>query len=242
MYLAVSNSKATIHSKTLFPFVEGDPMTALASVSPRDQLIELIGQVSEEQLTLLNPFLAALVEVSKTDDGLEQLDLDEFRENLGLEKILPEPTITELSGVTLAGSEVSLEDQKAAGKYDWMNSDITVERFPLTLPAGSQDLILAHFDVDVKSEQVEIWAKEHGYELALIDDLLAVGSHSEYRELLLKFPIVALMSSTIVDGERRVPCLGRRDSGRGFYLLGWERVWGASYQFLLRKVSTLSAT
>ncbi len=206
--------------------------------SPRDQLVELIGQVSDEQLGLLSPFLSALVEVSKTDDGLEQLDLNDFREHLGLEKVLPEPTITELAGVTLPGSEVGLDAQKKAGGYDWMNSDITVERFPLTLPAGPRDLFLAHFGIDVQSEEVEAWASANGYEVSPIDDLLAVGSHSEYRELQRQFPIVALGSSTVVDDERHVPYLYRYDSKRNLNLAWYDDVWNAYYRFLLsRKAS-----
>jgi hypothetical protein len=210
--------------------------------SNRDQLVALIGELSDEQVDALTPFMTDLVEVARSEEGLEQLDRDEFREHLDLDRILPEPTITELSGVTLAGSQVGLEDQKAAGNYDWVNSDITVERFPLTLPAGPQDLALAHFDVDVSSEQVEAWAVAHGYEPALIDDLLAVGAHGEYRELQRQFPIVALKSSAVIRGLRHVPCLYGLDSHRSLRLNFWDYDWRALYRFLFRKVSKPSVT
>lgn len=213
-------------------------MPADTAVWSRERLVEILDGVPDEQLELLNPFLTALAEASKKPGGLAEHDINQFREHLNLERVLPEPTITELVGVTLAGSEVGLGDQITAGGYDWFNDDITVERFPLTLPAGPQYLVLAHFDADVESEQVETWAAAHGYELALIDDLLAVGS----QELQRKFPIVALGSSAVIRGRRFVPCLDWDDSCRPLDLICWAGDWREYCRFLLRKVSKPSVT
>ncbi len=205
--------------------------------SSRDQLVALIGELSDEQVDALTPLITDLVEVFRIEEGLAQVDRDELREHLDLTRLLNDPTITPLPGIELPGPEVDLEARKAAGGYDWKNDNMTSDRYPLTLPAGPQSLVLAQFDVDVESDEVEEWAKAHGYELALIDDLLGVGSHSEYRERQRKFPIVALGSSAVIRGYRHVPYLYGDDSGRYLNLHYWGRDWDSRCRFLLRKVS-----
>jgi hypothetical protein len=131
----------------------------------------------------------------------------------------------------------SFAEHIAYGTYDWVNNDITKKRFPLTLPAGPRQLVLVHFNKVMTSQKVEAWAKDNGYEVALIDDLLAVGSHSEYKELQRQFPIVALGSSAVLDGDRHVSCLCRVDSERYLFLIYDGDDWFARCRFLLRKVS-----
>ncbi len=176
------------------------------------------------------------------DGNIGNVNREEFRRVLGLKKLAPDPVITELIGVVLPEQLRTLDKRIVDGKYDWFNDDITAERFPLTLPAGSRELALVHFNKEMTSEKVEKWAMENGYELALIDDLLAVGSHSEYKELQRQFPIVALGSSAVILGFRHVPSLRRRDSDRGLRLFYWDRVWDAPCRFLVRKVSKPSVT
>ena len=145
-------------------------------------------------------------------------------------------TVVKLPGIVLSGATVSLADRIAAGQYDWCNDDITAERFPLKLQAGPRSLLLVHFDKVMTIAKVEQWAAQNGYELALIDDLLAVGSHPEYRELQRKYPIVALGSSAVVSGSRYVPYLGRFSTYRYLYL-GWcVNDWSGRCRFLVRKV------
>ena len=79
---------------------------------------------------------------------------------------------------------------------------------------SARDLVTAWFQREVVSEFVDDWAKINGYESALIDDLLAVGAHPEHGKLQLQFPIVALGSSAVVDGSRRVPYLDGGGSER----------------------------
>ncbi len=156
------------------------------------------------------------------------------------------PVITDLIGVVLPRQSKTLTDRIADGKYDYVNSDITSAFFPLTLPAGPRDIVLARFNKQMSSKEVqrsavERWAKENGYELATIEDLLAVGSHSEYRELQRKFPIIAFGSSAFIRNCERVPYLDRAVSDRRLRLAYCCRSsWPARYRFLLRKVSKLS--
>lgn len=153
---------------------------------------------------------------------------------------LPEPTLTFLTGVELSGSEVSLDEQKKLGEYQRISSCFISERFPLTLLAGPSDLILAHFGVITQGEAVEAWAKENGYEPALIDHLLVVGSHPACKNLQVKFPISALGSFTVIHGRRASPYLYRDDDpnkderSQRYLDISWhETPWGASTRFLL---------
>ena len=111
--------------------------------------------------------------------------------------------------------------------------------FPLTLPAGPRDLVLVHFKERVTNERVVQWADENDYEVALIDDLLAVGSHPKYRELQHKFYIIQLGSSAVVDGRgRHVACLYGCNTERSLYLDWYDDDWHDNCRFLLvRKAS-----
>lgn len=163
----------------------GDSLMTAIEVSPSVQaMIGLIEQaeLSDEQASAMNAFLADLLEAAKTDK-LTGLDRAEFRSNLNLERIQPEQTFTQLTGVVLPDKARTLGDRIADGGYDWLYNDITEKRFPLTLPGGLRELATIWFQRNVKSEHVEDWTAKNGYEVALIDDLLAVGSHSEYRKL-----------------------------------------------------------
>ena len=198
------------------------------------KVLELLTQkkvsVDRLQRLLEGGFIADLLEANGN------LNRDSFRQFLGLGTLYPVPTLIELPGIVLSGSTVPLSQRIKDGGYNWSNSDITAERFPLTLPPGPRNLVLAHFNQDIESESVEAWAKEHGYEVSPIDDLLAVGSHPEHKELQRQYPIVALGSSAVVGGSRHVPYLGGSGSERDLGLDYDGSGWYAGCRFLLRKV------
>lgn len=206
---------------------------SIATLSQGQQILNLVTQkkVSSEHLQRLleGGFLADLL------DANGNLERESFRMFLGLGQLMP--SLTELKGIILPGKDCSLTSRIKDGGYDWKNDDITEKRFPLTLAAGPRPLVLAHFNKVMTSPQVEEWATENGYEVALIDDLLAVGSHSEYKELQRQFPIIALGSSTVFDGERYVPGLGRNDSKRDLDLGWYGNEWHGYCRFLLVRKS-----
>ncbi len=146
------------------------------------------------------------------------------------------PSIVKLAGVVVPELSVSLAARIAAGGYDWHDDAITQKRFPLTLPAPSRNLVLVHFDEVITSKGAEAWASENGFELGLIDDLLAIGSHPKHRELQRQFPIIALGSSAVIHGHRRVPFLDGLDAGRYLRLIWCESGWRGRYRFLMRNV------
>lgn len=131
----------------------------------------------------------------------------------------------------------SLEQMIATGRYDWTNSDITAKRFPIT-GKGIMEFEARYFrfNRNISSEKAIEAMAEEGWEPAKIEHLLCFGE--KYPDEQRKFPIVALGSVAEVDGSRRVPCLGRVDSGRDLCLGWFGRGWVPDGRFLaVRKVS-----
>lgn len=212
----------------------------LATPKQLVKVLDLINQkeVSAEQLQALleGGYIADLL-----DANLSVLIRDTFRVACGLQKLFPDPIITDLAGIVLPDLAKTLGDRMADGAYDWKNSDITAERFPLTLPAGPRDLVTAWFQRDMKSEAVEQWAAKNGYDVSPIDDLLAVGAHPVHRELQRQFPIIAPGSSAVIDGHRHVPYLDGDDSERDLDLDWYDYGWSGYCRFLLARKKSLDA-
>lgn len=169
------------------------------------------------------------------DANIGSVNREDFRKLLGLGKVMPD--LMELTGIVLPELSVTYGDRIAAGGYDWKDDVITEKRFPLTLPAGPRNLVLVHFNKVMTSQKVEVWAADNGYEVALFDDLLAVGSHPEYKELQRQFPIIQLGSSAEVRGGRRVPSLSRGGAGRSLCLDWYGFDWFEDCRFLLVRKS-----
>lgn len=144
---------------------------------------------------------------------------------------LPQPQPIDLGVLTLPAKSISLETRINAGQYDGHVNYITAKRFPITV-SGDRALVLAHFQHQMTSEQVETWAEANGYEVATIEDLLAVGS-SQHKDLQRELSIICLGSSSCVDGGRRVPYLSG-DGGARYLGLGWyDDDWSDHCRFLL---------
>jgi hypothetical protein len=153
---------------------------------------------------------------------------------LGIEAF-PGATLTPFGALEFDASK-PLPEHIAAGRYDWVNDDITAERFPLE-GEGVRRLEAAvfHFGVDKSSEAVVSAAggidAANPWRVAGIGALCAFGAkHSEEQR---KHPIVALGSVGEVRGARCVPRLHRDDAGRRLNLSAWVGAWTGHYRFLL---------
>lgn len=169
-------------------------------------------------------------------------DREAFHEFLGLGKLHPD--LMELPGIVIPEG-ATIASLKAAGEYDNQSVDakkyITGKYFKVTV-TGDRRLSLIHFGKHMENRHVEEVVEKMGYVAALAEDLLAVGSHPEYRKLQLQFPIVALGSFVPMKGLREVPCLGRYGSGRGLRLVWGGGEWGRLCRFLIvRKEVALAA-
>jgi hypothetical protein len=130
---------------------------------------------------------------------------------------------------------MSLEDMIAAGKYDWVNPNITPKSFPITTTGIVQfEPKIFHFDRYISSEDAVAAIKtddpQNPWEPAKIEGLLAYGE--KHPEEQRRYPIIGLGSVAEIDGGRGVPCLYGNDAGRGLDF-GWFGLdWGDDCRFL----------
>ena len=125
----------------------------------------------------------------------------------------------------------SLPTMIAAGGYDWVNSDITAEHFPITGEGQIEvEVTLFHFNRSMSSEPVLEELDQAGFRPAKIEELVALGVKE--RDLQKKFPIVALGSVWRgSDGRRYVPDLDWSGRGRSLGLLWLGDEWVGSCRF-----------
>jgi len=102
----------------------------------------------------------------------------------------------------------SVEDGVRAGRYDWVNPNITSHNFP-TKRRGRAEVVLELicFDREISSYEVLFEIDKRGYRPANLQELLAFGE--KYPEVQREFPVVAL-DSVWQDrgGDLYAPCLG----------------------------------
>lgn len=136
---------------------------------------------------------------------------------------------------------MSFQQMVGVGKYDWVNDNITVERFPIVgTGAVEYEAKLFHFDRHISSEAVDEEIKtadgKNPWESAKMECLLAFGA--TFPDVQRKFPIVGLGSSCEARGGRDVPGLWEDGSGRCLSLYWWDDAWYDHCRFLaVRKVS-----
>ncbi len=158
---------------------------------------------------------------------------DNIRLALGLTKHGPDVRIIPLPNIVIPERSASLHDRIRDGAYDSVSGSITEEAFPLTLPAGPRNLVMICFDIMTTSREVKEWAVENRYTVALIDDLVAVGSHPSYKDLQREHPILALGSSITLRDTEHVVGLEGGESQRGLSVGSCEDGWGGGYYFLM---------
>lgn len=127
--------------------------------------------------------------------------------------------------------DLSLAGMIRAGRYDWVNSDITGEHFPVN-GVDTKEVVfeLVHFNQDMSSDDVLRKLDKRGMRPATIEELLAFGE--KYPELQRQFPIVALGSVWRRLDDRDVPYLYRYGSERDLHLYWFEDRWSGNFRFL----------
>lgn len=120
---------------------------------------------------------------------------------------------------------MSLEKLIEKGKFDYVNINITEEKFPLVKIPKNRKYKVFHFDRYISSEDAIREIRSKGYELGTIYDLLSFDWDG-------KDWMIALGSVAEVDGGRGVACLGRGGSERSLGLGWFDGGWGADDRFL----------
>lgn len=133
----------------------------------------------------------------------------------------------------------NLKKMIAAGKYDWVNDNITQENFPIK-GEEKQDVgvVLVHFGKRMSSEEVLAEFEKMNLDPPNLETLLALGAAQP--ELQREFPIVALNPVwAYPSGGRYVAYLDGDGGGRGLDLFYFDGAWRGDFRFLaLRKRSS----
>lgn len=126
----------------------------------------------------------------------------------------------------------SLEQMVGAGKYDWMNDNITGNNFPhQSLGVVEQRCKLFHFNRSISSEDVITEMKKEGFIPADTATLCVFGE--KFPEKQREFPIVALGQVwRSASGDRGVAYLNGVGAGRGLSLDWFDFDWSGDYRFL----------
>lgn len=117
----------------------------------------------------------------------------------------------------------TLNQMIAAGQYDWTNSGINEENFPLPIEMSDQNIELKaklfHFNRSISRDQIIAEMDKAGFRPATLSELLSLGEADP--ELQRQFPVIALASLWRgLFGCRFVPYLDVVGSRRKLRL-GW---------------------
>ncbi len=133
----------------------------------------------------------------------------------------------------------SLAEMVSAGKYNWVNNDITQDHFPISGQDQKEvEVILFHFNRAISSEDAISEMGKVGFRPATIEELLALGVSQP--ELQKQFPIVALGSVwQHPSGHHYVPFLGWAVVGRSLDLFWFDYGWckNLGYRFVVLRKS-----
>jgi hypothetical protein len=184
------------------------------------------------------------IRLIETDDDLRlqiaELVMAKARGIKDAAKQIVSPYLTSVHDLVIDFSQ-DLGQMIAAGKYDWTNSDITAEHFPLN-GAGKRKVRveLLHFnqyfkngdEAIAKLKEVNDWLAQQGanyrYRFACIEELLVLGASQP--DLQRQFPIAALGSIWHHAGDRDFAYLYRNDAKRSLRL----RFLGGDFRDLWR--------
>lgn len=112
-----------------------------------------------------------------------------------------------------------------AAKFDWVNPNITPENFPEE-EIRSEDYKVYQFGRDISSEDAVAEMAKDGYLPANIYEFLKWNGWDGENA------VVALGSSCVVDGRRRVPFRVRNGARRYLALFRWGGGWSGRCRFL----------
>jgi hypothetical protein len=125
----------------------------------------------------------------------------------------------------------TLQDMIAAGRYDWVNSNITAKKFPVE-GTGTRTFRtrLFHFGSNISSEDAVAAMEKESFTPATHIHGLAFGA--TFPDEQRKYPIACLGSSARVDFRRYVVGLGRSGAKRALHLCYWYGGWRGGWRFL----------
>ncbi len=189
-----------------------------------------MGDLLKTPFSEVNATLEVLEHLGVAEEHLKRIRVDKpYAECVALCLIRGEVTL-DVYPITVDYS-MTLKQMIEAGRYDWVNSDITSKIFPVKGKGiVNLDTQLVHFRRDMSSEPGIAEMDKMGLRPATHAELLAFGA--KYPEFQRQFPIVALGSSDEVLGDRSVLYLCSGGRGRSLNLSWFGGDWGGSFRFL----------
>jgi hypothetical protein len=127
----------------------------------------------------------------------------------------------------------SVEDGVKAGRYDWVNPDITSKNFPTKRKGTAKVAVeLIRFNRYISTDEALRELNRMGYRPAKLHVLLAFGE--KYQEFQREFPVVALGSvwRRGWSGYRSIPCLNKLGSERSMELELFVGDWSEVCRFM----------
>lgn len=132
-------------------------------------------------------------------------------------------------------AEGTIAELVEAGRYDWVNEDVSDDHFPNVLDTISRvGLKLFNFDRRISTEEVVLAMKKEGFVAANAAELLSLGN--QYKNLQKQFPLVALGQRWDFSPKNSfVLCLAWHGLLRRIYLLTQhKREWPAHTRFVAK--------
>lgn len=192
------------------------------------QAEKILSIFSETPLEQIQALIQSGLLVDLRDGNISEINRSEFRKLLGFSAF-------NTYRVTV-NYDQSIEKAIKAGKYDWVNNDITSKSFPTKRSGEAEvDIELIHFNRDMNTDEVLAELDKRGLRPAELHELLKLGE--KYPDLQREFPLVALGSIWQSSGGGRFcPCLGGGGSVRYLYLNWIANRWDGGCRFAaLRK-------
>jgi len=201
---------------------------------------------------LLQKLAQAVYAKGGADEDLVRIISDEALRTKIASLIVGEKPVVQDSYRIAVDWNRSLAQMIEAGRYDWVNPDITRENFPLTPPPAETsgpdagpyrtsgkngdaetEALLVHYGKYMTTRAIEADLDRRGLRPATLAELLVLGE--KHPDLQLRFSIVALGSFWVYrDGNRDVPCLFGYSGERELSLRWGDPVfgWHGRYRFL----------
>lgn len=169
------------------------------------------------------------------DAGVTQEHLKLIRTDKNLARQIAQLILGKAEKKVVVDYSMTLRQMIATGHYDWTNSNINVDHFPIFGEGKVEvETFLVHLGKDASTEEVLEEMDRLGLRPAEIEVGLAFGA--KYPDLQHQFPIIFLGSVWLHgNGLRRVPSLDVYGGKRKLELYFYVHVWRFNCRFLAVK-------